>query len=252
MAVEQKSIIASPALKELSIWRRQCRYINESSLRHNPYYYTESLCRISCRIQMALKLCSCVPFFYFASKSVHMAPIDWVAPVNLKILIFFVWDNSDEKSCTPAGLYCLSKSDWYKSECECLPLCGDEIYVKSSTIYYVCLGFVKKSKIANLIRNHNSFSARHHLAQTRWNNCTFSKNTVEARCHFFLRCNDGYVLIQVRWHGTCLIHVKKNCFSRIWRNAITIPRMQFHVLGGNCIFHCDAFHLWLQKIAKSS
>lgn len=168
MAVEQKSIIASPALNELSIGRRQCRYTNESSLRHYPYYYTESLCQISCRIQMALKLCSCVPFFYYASKSVHMVAIDSAAPVDLKIFTFFVWENSDEKSCTPAGLYCLSKSDWYESECGCLPLCGNEIYVKSSTIYYVCLEFVKKLETANLIRNNlNSFSARHHLAQTR-------------------------------------------------------------------------------------
>lgn len=72
MAVELRSIVGSPVLHKLSIGRRQCRYVNESSLRYYPHYYTENLCYISCRIQMALKLCNCVPFFYYASKWAHM------------------------------------------------------------------------------------------------------------------------------------------------------------------------------------
>lgn len=68
MTIELKSIVGSHALHALSIHRRKCRYVNESPLHYYPYYYTENLCQITCRIQSALKLCNCVPFFYYSGK----------------------------------------------------------------------------------------------------------------------------------------------------------------------------------------
>lgn len=68
VTIEQKSIAGSRALHAISIHRRQCRYVNESNLGYYPYYYTKTLCEITCRIQMAIKLCKCVPFFYSASE----------------------------------------------------------------------------------------------------------------------------------------------------------------------------------------
>lgn len=82
MVVEHKSIVGSSALHTLPIRRRQCRYINESPLRYYPYFYTKNLCEITCRIQMALKLCGCVPFFYYTGESVQ-------------ILIYSVFTNSN-------------------------------------------------------------------------------------------------------------------------------------------------------------
>lgn len=131
MTIEQKSIVGSHALHALSINRRQCRYINESSLPYYPYYYTENLCLVTCRIQTALKLCNCVPFFYYASKSARFL----LRSCRIKFIVIF--HPQDEKSCTPAGLYCLSKTGWYKPDCDCLPLCRYDRYVKSSINRYV-------------------------------------------------------------------------------------------------------------------
>uniref|UniRef100_A0A182NM14 Uncharacterized protein n=1 Tax=Anopheles dirus TaxID=7168 RepID=A0A182NM14_9DIPT len=94
LSVEQ--VVASKALKQLSRLRRKCRLPGER-LTHFGLY-TINLCRINCRIEAALELCKCVPFFY----------------------------NIGKTSCTPAGLYCLSRNHagWYKSKnCTCQPLC---------------------------------------------------------------------------------------------------------------------------------
>lgn len=69
MMVEKKVVVGSRALHTLPIHRRQCRYVNESSLRYYPYYYTQNLCEITCRIQAAIKLCDCAPFLYYAGRS---------------------------------------------------------------------------------------------------------------------------------------------------------------------------------------
>lgn len=140
MIIELKSIVGSHALHALPIHRRKCRFVNESSLHYYPYYYTENLCQITCRIQSALKLCNCVPFFYYSGKCLLCnALVQMISNAYFAIFRLHGNGNADEKSCTPAELYCLSKTDWYKPDCQCLPLCKYEMYVKSSTNYYVCL-----------------------------------------------------------------------------------------------------------------
>uniref|UniRef100_A0A182QIP4 Uncharacterized protein n=1 Tax=Anopheles farauti TaxID=69004 RepID=A0A182QIP4_9DIPT len=94
LSVEQ--VVASKALKQLSRRRRKCRLPKERL----AYFdlYTINLCRINCRIEAALELCKCVPFFY----------------------------NIGKTSCPPAGLHCLSRNHagWYESKnCTCQPLC---------------------------------------------------------------------------------------------------------------------------------
>ncbi|XP_053666018.1 sodium channel protein Nach [Anopheles marshallii] len=93
LSVEQ--VVASKALKQLSRRRRKCRLPTERL--HYFSVYTINLCRISCRIEAALHLCDCVPFFY----------------------------NIGKTSCTPAGLYCLAQHFrvWYTTNCTCQPLC---------------------------------------------------------------------------------------------------------------------------------
>lgn len=68
ITVEHQSYVDSSRLSEIAIHRRQCRYINESNLSHYPNYYTEFLCDISCRIDMAIELCNCIPFLYVTGK----------------------------------------------------------------------------------------------------------------------------------------------------------------------------------------
>ncbi|KFB43292.1 AGAP005516-PA-like protein [Anopheles sinensis] len=93
LSVEQ--VVASKALKQLSPRRRKCRLPNERL----PYFsvYTINLCRINCRIEAALKMCKCVPFFY----------------------------NIGKRICNPTGLYCLSLNNWYtfNNTCICPQLC---------------------------------------------------------------------------------------------------------------------------------
>ncbi|GAB0087900.1 uncharacterized protein DMENIID0001_022620 [Sergentomyia squamirostris] len=50
--------------RDLSISQRRCRFTDEAgSLQHSPVY-SLNLCRVECRIQMALELCHCIPHFY--------------------------------------------------------------------------------------------------------------------------------------------------------------------------------------------
>ncbi|XP_035913923.1 uncharacterized protein LOC118512905 [Anopheles stephensi] len=93
LSVEQ--VVASKALVQLSRRRRKCRLPSERLLHFNVY--TINLCRVSCRIDAALELCGCVPFFY----------------------------NIGKTSCPPAGLHCLGVHfrTWYKTNCTCQPLC---------------------------------------------------------------------------------------------------------------------------------
>ncbi|XP_053674779.1 sodium channel protein Nach [Anopheles nili] len=95
LSVEQ--VVASKALKQLSRRRRKCRLPNERLLYFSVY--TINLCRISCRIEAALRLCNCVPLFYSSGKPT---------------------------ACSPAGLYCLGQNfdHWYPTKnCTCQPQC---------------------------------------------------------------------------------------------------------------------------------
>lgn len=65
--VELHETIASDSLRSLSIARRKCLFFEEKYLQFFPVY-TKNLCNINCRIQAALRLCGCVPFFYNLSK----------------------------------------------------------------------------------------------------------------------------------------------------------------------------------------
>ncbi|XP_041771348.1 sodium channel protein Nach [Anopheles merus] len=109
LSVEQ--VVASKALKQLSRRRRKCRLPSERL----PYFsvYTINLCRINCRIEAALHLCECIPFFY----------------------------NIGKPSCTPAGLYCLGKQfkAWYKTNCTCQPLC-ESVSFKQALVKKTVLG----------------------------------------------------------------------------------------------------------------
>ncbi|ERL91617.1 hypothetical protein D910_08947 [Dendroctonus ponderosae] len=67
------SIISSEDTKTLRIRQRKCRFYHESNLTHFPVY-SYLICRMECRIRLALNLCGCVPHFYrklrrFASKA---------------------------------------------------------------------------------------------------------------------------------------------------------------------------------------
>ncbi|XP_055843170.1 uncharacterized protein LOC129909987 [Episyrphus balteatus] len=49
--------------KSTTIEQRKCRFPHESNLAHFPIY-TRNLCQQECRINLAYKLCKCIPHFY--------------------------------------------------------------------------------------------------------------------------------------------------------------------------------------------
>ncbi|CRL02236.1 CLUMA_CG015089, isoform A [Clunio marinus] len=58
-------IITTDTLKEdTSISQRNCRFHSESNLTHFKVY-TKYLCMSECRLNIALDLCGCIPWFYF-------------------------------------------------------------------------------------------------------------------------------------------------------------------------------------------
>lgn len=63
MELTINSIYAGPEVRRLSIQQRKCKFSEESELIHSPVY-SYKLCVIECRIQLALKLCSCTPYYY--------------------------------------------------------------------------------------------------------------------------------------------------------------------------------------------
>ncbi|XP_065170550.1 sodium channel protein Nach-like isoform X2 [Atheta coriaria] len=59
-------------IRSLSIEQRHCRFTDESdNLRYSPVY-SYNLCRLECRMRLALKLCKCFPFYY---RSLYGEPI---------------------------------------------------------------------------------------------------------------------------------------------------------------------------------
>ncbi|XP_037035697.1 sodium channel protein Nach-like [Bradysia coprophila] len=109
--IEMNEILSTDASRGLSVKRRKCLYFDERALDFFPIY-TINLCKMNCRIRAALFSCGCIPFFY-----------------NL---------NATEPICNAAGLYCLSKSDWYSRGCKCYPLCDSLKFVRLSSekVYY--------------------------------------------------------------------------------------------------------------------
>ncbi|XP_017098937.2 sodium channel protein Nach [Drosophila bipectinata] len=49
--------------KEATVGMRKCRYYHESNLTHFPFY-TRNVCQQECRINLAYKICKCIPHFY--------------------------------------------------------------------------------------------------------------------------------------------------------------------------------------------
>ncbi|XP_053691147.1 sodium channel protein Nach [Sabethes cyaneus] len=57
-------LITSSAVKELSVSQRQCRFSFEADgLEFSPIY-SYNLCRIECRMRLAVQYCGCIPHFY--------------------------------------------------------------------------------------------------------------------------------------------------------------------------------------------
>ncbi|CAH1373761.1 unnamed protein product [Tenebrio molitor] len=100
-------IISDEAIRDLSPKQRNCKFNDDPhDLKHSPVY-TYNLCRIECRINLALKYCNCTPHYYKR--------------------------NADEQICNMAGMYCLSKHPEVvslidpkteKSLCHCLQNCN--------------------------------------------------------------------------------------------------------------------------------
>ncbi|XP_055543488.1 sodium channel protein Nach, partial [Wyeomyia smithii] len=57
-------LITSTSVKELSISQRQCRFSFEADALEFSPIYSYNLCRIECRMRLALKYCGCIPHFY--------------------------------------------------------------------------------------------------------------------------------------------------------------------------------------------
>ncbi|EDV98983.1 GH13616 [Drosophila grimshawi] len=61
---EVEEIVADAELEtETSIKQRKCRYYHESNLTHYPFY-TKNTCLQECRINLAYRVCKCIPHFY--------------------------------------------------------------------------------------------------------------------------------------------------------------------------------------------
>lgn len=50
-------------IKNLNVEQRKCRFLSESTLLTTPVYSYRS-CSIECRMNLAKRLCGCVPYFY--------------------------------------------------------------------------------------------------------------------------------------------------------------------------------------------
>ncbi|KAM7343889.1 pickpocket 25 [Cochliomyia hominivorax] len=98
---------AETEVRNLPIAYRKCRYKDENNLNYFKIY-RPGLCRIECRINVAMKKCGCKPFFYV------------VAP-HLPI-------------CSIKGMLCLTQHNWPKvAQCNCPNLCEKETYVSMQT-----------------------------------------------------------------------------------------------------------------------
>ncbi|XP_062557136.1 uncharacterized protein LOC134221994 [Armigeres subalbatus] len=57
-------IKTSPKAVDLSVSQRKCRFTHEADVLHFSPVYSYNLCRIECRMRLAMKICGCVPHFY--------------------------------------------------------------------------------------------------------------------------------------------------------------------------------------------
>ncbi|EAT39390.1 AAEL008809-PA [Aedes aegypti] len=61
LALEIKT---SPQAIELSVSQRKCRFTHEAEVLQFSPVYSYNLCRMECRMRLAVKYCGCVPYFY--------------------------------------------------------------------------------------------------------------------------------------------------------------------------------------------
>ncbi|EDW02486.1 GH22016 [Drosophila grimshawi] len=95
-------ISAEEDVRQVPIAYRKCRYKDENYLKYFSDY-SPSLCRLECRIKVALKLCNCKPFFY-------------AVPIN-------------ERTCNIEDMICLTQHKWLDKPCDCQPLCRENTYI---------------------------------------------------------------------------------------------------------------------------
>lgn len=55
--------LTSSFYSSTTVSQRNCRYFTESNLTHFPYY-TRNTCTQECRLNLAYKICDCIPHFY--------------------------------------------------------------------------------------------------------------------------------------------------------------------------------------------
>lgn len=56
-------LITFSTYSSTTVSQRNCRYFSESNLTHFPYY-TRNTCTQECRLDLAYKICDCIPHFY--------------------------------------------------------------------------------------------------------------------------------------------------------------------------------------------
>ncbi|XP_046988963.1 sodium channel protein Nach-like [Schistocerca americana] len=100
---------ATEALLSLRVEQRRCRQAHESPLGISPDYYTYGLCRLQCRIDLATKLCGCVPYFYPRQAGQKECDIKGMMCLH---------DHEEEMVTLPEGL----------ADCDCLPRCSERHY----------------------------------------------------------------------------------------------------------------------------
>uniref|UniRef100_A0A182WGM4 Sodium channel protein Nach n=1 Tax=Anopheles minimus TaxID=112268 RepID=A0A182WGM4_9DIPT len=96
-------IVTTKDFKEdTTISQRGCRFHYESNLTHYSIY-TKGICLQECRIQLADKLCGCIPHFYpnpdgpRAKKVCHYRQLMKCFPRYQKLFLEFKQDNNDKK-----------------------------------------------------------------------------------------------------------------------------------------------------------
>ncbi|XP_017866050.1 PREDICTED: uncharacterized protein LOC108615789 [Drosophila arizonae] len=125
------SISAENEVRNVPIAYRKCRYIDENNLKYyavgvvhiyfapsSPASYTilyytlqpyhPSLCRMECRINRALALCHCKPFFYVAGPK--------------------------DRICSVSQMVCLARKKWLEQPCDCMPLCKEISFIVTEKV----------------------------------------------------------------------------------------------------------------------
>lgn len=148
--------VASERVADLAPQRRQCRYYAEPRAADHFPVYTRTLCEMSCRIESALRLCDCVPFFY-ALRTSAMADDDGGHLMHVP---------PATESCTVRGLYCLSQHNWFDVNvpwCRCPDECEQISFLVGQRVFYevicgweikVCLPVVFLFVIRSWRRSH--------------------------------------------------------------------------------------------------